>query len=75
MKYLEKEFSIENIKFWLAVNDFKRASESDILQKSKEIFELVLPKKVLYSSFYLISFITIIVLCCLIVIKQLSINQ
>lgn len=64
MKYLEKEYSIENIKFWLAVNEFKSASESDILHKSKEIFELVLPKMVVHNSCYFISFIIIIVLCC-----------
>lgn len=41
MSYLEKEYSLENIRFWLAVNEFKRASDSEILQKSKQIFEWV----------------------------------
>lgn len=39
--YLRKEYSHENIRFWLAVNDLKRSCQSQILQRVKEIYELV----------------------------------
>lgn len=39
MKYLEKEYCLENIRFWLAVKDFKEISDSEITQKSQEIYE------------------------------------
>lgn len=37
--YLRKEYSHENIRFWLAVNDLKRCCQSQILQRVKEIYE------------------------------------
>ncbi|XP_025205081.1 regulator of G-protein signaling 11 isoform X2 [Melanaphis sacchari] len=37
--YLRKEYSHENIRFWLAVNDLKRSCQSQILQKVKEIYD------------------------------------
>lgn len=36
--YLRKEYSHENIRFWLAVNDLRRSSQKEIPQKVKEIF-------------------------------------
>ncbi|KAE9528555.1 hypothetical protein AGLY_012130 [Aphis glycines] len=38
-KYLQKEYSLENIKFWLAVKDFKEKKELEILQVSKQIYD------------------------------------
>lgn len=37
--YLRKEYSHENIRFWMAVNDLRRASQSQIHRKVSEIFE------------------------------------
>ncbi|XP_025414340.1 regulator of G-protein signaling 11 isoform X2 [Sipha flava] len=37
--YLRKEYSHENIRFWLAVNDLKRCCQSQILQRVKEIYD------------------------------------
>ncbi|XP_044732204.1 uncharacterized protein LOC123295059 isoform X2 [Chrysoperla carnea] len=37
--YLRKEYSHENIRFWLAVNDLRRSSQSQIGRKVCEIFE------------------------------------
>ncbi|XP_060834970.1 regulator of G-protein signaling 11 isoform X2 [Rhopalosiphum padi] len=37
--YLRKEYSHENIRFWLAVNDLKRSCQSQILQRVKEIYD------------------------------------
>lgn len=37
--YLRKEYSHENIRFWLAVNDLRRSSHSQIQRKVCEIFE------------------------------------
>ncbi|KAL1494809.1 hypothetical protein ABEB36_010345 [Hypothenemus hampei] len=37
--YLQKEKSEENILFWLAVNDLRRSSQSQVLWKIKEIYE------------------------------------
>lgn len=37
--YLRKEYSHENIRFWLAVNDLKRSCHSQILQRVKEIYD------------------------------------
>ncbi|XP_050533395.1 regulator of G-protein signaling 11 isoform X2 [Daktulosphaira vitifoliae] len=36
--YLRKEYSHENIRFWLAVNDLKRSCQSQIHLKVKEIY-------------------------------------
>ncbi|KFB38880.1 AGAP000232-PA-like protein [Anopheles sinensis] len=37
--YLKKEYSHENIRFWMAVNDLRRSSHSQITRKVKEIYE------------------------------------
>ncbi|XP_030746134.1 uncharacterized protein LOC115874968 [Sitophilus oryzae] len=37
--YLQKEKSEENILFWLAVNDLRRSSQSQVLWKIQEIYE------------------------------------
>uniref|UniRef100_A0A182XY08 Uncharacterized protein n=1 Tax=Anopheles stephensi TaxID=30069 RepID=A0A182XY08_ANOST len=37
--YLKKEYSHENIRFWMAVNDLRRSSHSQISRKVKEIYE------------------------------------
>lgn len=37
--YLRKEYSHENIRFWMAVNDLRRSSQSQIQRKVYEIFE------------------------------------
>lgn len=37
--YLRKEYSHENIRFWMAVNDLRRSSQTQIQRKVKEIFE------------------------------------
>jgi len=37
--YLQKEKSEENILFWLAVNDLRRSSQSQVLWKVQEIYE------------------------------------
>lgn len=37
--YLKKEYSHENIRFWLAVNDLRRSSHTQISKKVKEIYE------------------------------------
>ncbi|XP_058444021.1 uncharacterized protein LOC131425831 [Malaya genurostris] len=37
--YLKKEYSHENIRFWMAVNDLRRSSHSQICRKVKEIYE------------------------------------
>ncbi|KAJ8913835.1 hypothetical protein NQ315_003744 [Exocentrus adspersus] len=37
--YLRKEYSHENIRFWMAVNDLRRSAQSQILWKVQEIFE------------------------------------
>lgn len=37
--YLKKEYSHENIRFWLAVNDLRRSAHSQIARKVKEIYE------------------------------------
>ncbi|KAL0272457.1 UNVERIFIED_CONTAM: hypothetical protein PYX00_005417 [Menopon gallinae] len=37
--YLRKQFSHENIRFWMAVNDLRRSSQSQISRKVKEIFD------------------------------------
>lgn len=37
--YLKKEYSHENIRFWSAVNDLRRSSQSQISRKVKEIYE------------------------------------
>ncbi|KAL9695391.1 hypothetical protein quinque_014676 [Culex quinquefasciatus] len=37
--YLKKEYSHENIRFWMAVNDLRRSSHSQIFRKVKEIYE------------------------------------
>ncbi|XP_060878512.1 regulator of G-protein signaling 11 isoform X1 [Metopolophium dirhodum] len=37
--YLRKEYSHENIRFWLAVNDLKRSCQSQILQRVREIYD------------------------------------
>ncbi|XP_066248260.1 regulator of G-protein signaling 7 isoform X1 [Euwallacea similis] len=37
--YLQKEKSEENILFWLAVNDLRRTSQSQVLWKIQEIYE------------------------------------
>lgn len=39
MNYLEKEYSLENIKFWLAVNNFKKCTESEIVRYSTDIYK------------------------------------
>lgn len=39
MSYLEKEYSLENIKFWLAVNNFKKCTESEIIRNSTDIYK------------------------------------
>ncbi|XP_065346702.1 regulator of G-protein signaling 7 isoform X1 [Cloeon dipterum] len=36
--YLRKEYSHENIRFWTAVNDLRRSSQSQIQNKVKEIY-------------------------------------
>ncbi|KAK6638004.1 hypothetical protein RUM44_008428 [Polyplax serrata] len=37
--YLRKQFSHENIRFWMAVNDLRRSSQQQIAGKVQEIFE------------------------------------
>nr|CAD7578622.1 unnamed protein product [Timema californicum] len=37
--YLRKEYSHENIRFWLAVNDLRRSAQSHIQRKVKDIFD------------------------------------
>ncbi|KAI4462239.1 G-protein gamma-like [Holotrichia oblita] len=37
--YLKKEYSHENIRFWMAVNDLRRSSQSQIQRKVYEIFD------------------------------------
>ncbi|XP_047115319.1 regulator of G-protein signaling 11, partial [Schistocerca piceifrons] len=37
--YLRKEYSHENIRFWMAVNDLRRSAQSQIHRKVKEIFD------------------------------------
>ncbi|CRL04267.1 CLUMA_CG017365, isoform B, partial [Clunio marinus] len=37
--YLRKEYSHENIRFWMAVNDLRRSAQSQIPRKAKEIYE------------------------------------
>ncbi|XP_067013366.2 regulator of G-protein signaling 7 isoform X2 [Anabrus simplex] len=37
--YLRKEYSHENIRFWMAVNDLRRSSQSQIHHKVSEIFD------------------------------------
>lgn len=37
--YLKKEYSHENIRFWMAVNDLRRSAHSQICRKVKEIYE------------------------------------
>ncbi|XP_055680588.1 uncharacterized protein LOC129788488 isoform X2 [Lutzomyia longipalpis] len=37
--YLKKEYSHENIRFWLAVNDLRRSAHSQIARKVREIYE------------------------------------
>ncbi|KAG5890629.1 hypothetical protein JTB14_020333 [Gonioctena quinquepunctata] len=37
--YLRKEYSHENIRFWMAVNDLRRSAQSQIVWKVQEIFE------------------------------------
>ncbi|XP_055617058.1 uncharacterized protein LOC129762628 [Toxorhynchites rutilus septentrionalis] len=37
--YLKKEYSHENIRFWMAVNDLRRSSHSQIPRKVQEIYE------------------------------------
>lgn len=37
--YLKKEYSHENIRFWLAVNDLRRSSHLQIPRKVKDIYE------------------------------------
>lgn len=37
--FLDKEFSSENVKFWLAVEQLKRLPLSEVEAKAKEIFE------------------------------------
>lgn len=37
--YLKKEYSHENIRFWIAVNDLRRSAHSQICKKVKEIYE------------------------------------
>lgn len=37
--YLRKEYSHENIRFWLAVNDLRRSSQREIPQRVKEIYK------------------------------------
>lgn len=37
--YLSKEFSHENIRFWMAVNDLRRSAQSQVPAKVQEIFK------------------------------------
>lgn len=37
--YLKKEYSHENIRFWIAVNDLRRSAHSQISRKVREIYE------------------------------------
>lgn len=37
--YLKKEYSHENIRFWMAVNDLRRSAHSQISRKVKDIYE------------------------------------
>ncbi|CAG9817047.1 unnamed protein product [Phaedon cochleariae] len=37
--YLRKEYSHENIRFWMAVNDLRRSAQSQIAWKVQDIFE------------------------------------
>ncbi|GLH02798.1 Regulator of G-protein signaling loco [Gryllus bimaculatus] len=37
--YLRKEYSHENIRFWIAVNDLRRSAQSQIHRKVSEIFD------------------------------------
>ncbi|XP_023714434.1 uncharacterized protein LOC111868217 isoform X2 [Cryptotermes secundus] len=37
--YLSKEYSHENIRFWMAVNDLRRSAQSQIQRKVREIFD------------------------------------
>jgi hypothetical protein len=36
--YLQTRYSHENIRFWMAVNDLRRSSQSQIQSKVKEIY-------------------------------------
>lgn len=40
--YLRKEYSHENIRFWMAVNDLRRSAQSQIQWKVNDIFEYVI---------------------------------
>ncbi|XP_052872881.1 uncharacterized protein LOC128278237 [Anopheles cruzii] len=40
--YLKKEYSHENIRFWMAVNDLRRSAHSQIPRKVREIYEMFL---------------------------------
>ncbi|XP_045474796.1 regulator of G-protein signaling 7 isoform X14 [Harmonia axyridis] len=37
--YLSKEFSHENIRFWMAVNDLRRSAQSQVPEKVRQIFD------------------------------------
>ncbi|XP_065202227.1 regulator of G-protein signaling 7 isoform X2 [Planococcus citri] len=37
--YLRKEYSHENIRFWMAANDLRRSSQSQIARKVKQIYD------------------------------------
>lgn len=37
--YLRREYSHENIRFWMAVNDLRRSAQSQIPRKVQEIYE------------------------------------
>lgn len=37
--YLRKEYSHENIRFWMAVNDLRRSSQLQIQRKVQDIFQ------------------------------------
>lgn len=49
--YLQKEKSEENILFWLAVNDLRRSSQSQVLWKVQEIYEYVIFSAGVHNSF------------------------
>lgn len=51
--YLRKQFSHENIRFWMAVNDLRRSSQQQIASKVHDIFESVFTLSMLNCLIFL----------------------
>jgi regulator of G-protein signaling len=47
--YLRKEYSHENIRFWLATNGLRAGPASQILQRVQEIYEYEFPNCIFHS--------------------------